>query len=283
MTSVPGVRIRKGNRPHRAPLCGMIQWVPKNSDHDDAGPVSVDYYSDPARFAANQAATARFSAAGDVHGLVAERLARFAAVPVLDLGGGNGTLARLLTDRGVPTVVLDQAAHVEQAPRPAVRADAQRLPFTNGSFGAVAALWMLYHLCAPRSALVEAARVLRAGGLFVACTSSRFNDPEVASALPGWGRAFTFDAESAPGMVADVFTVVDVQRWDMPMITLPDTAAVGLFLRGRGLPQQRAQQLAEGFTTPLRVTKRGVLVWATRRTEHGKTGHDQRYEECLRR
>ncbi|MGH3999249.1 MAG: class I SAM-dependent methyltransferase, partial [Pseudonocardiaceae bacterium] len=187
------------------------------------------------------------------------------AAPVLDLGGGNGTLARLLTDRDVPTVVLDQAAYVEQAPRPAVRADAQRLPFITGSFGAVAALWMLYHVRDPRSALVEAARVLRAGGLFVACTSSRFNDPEVASALPDWGRAFTFDAESALALVADVFAVVDVQRWDTPMITLPDTAAVELFLRGRGLPPQRAQQRAEDFSTPLRVTKRGALIWATRR------------------
>jgi len=30
-------------------------------------PLPVDYDSDPARFAANQAATARFSAVGDVH------------------------------------------------------------------------------------------------------------------------------------------------------------------------------------------------------------------------
>ncbi|MGH3934359.1 MAG: class I SAM-dependent methyltransferase, partial [Pseudonocardiaceae bacterium] len=224
-----------------------------------------DYDRDPQRFAANQAATARFSAAGDVHGLVAERLASAGAAPVLDLGGGNGTLARLLADYGTLTVVLDQAAYVDQAPRPAVRADAQQLPFTAGSFGAVAALWMLYHPPRPRVALTEAARVLHREGMFVACTSSRFNDPEVASALPGWGRAFSFDAETAPTMVADVFDVLDVQHWDSPMITLPDRAAVELFLRGRGLPQCRAQQSAGRFTTPLTVTKRGVLIWATRR------------------
>ncbi|MGH2908765.1 MAG: class I SAM-dependent methyltransferase, partial [Solirubrobacteraceae bacterium] len=224
-----------------------------------------DYDSDPARFAANPAATARFSAVGDVHVLVAERLASIAAAPVLDLGGGNGTLAHLLADRRIRTIVLDQAVYIDQAPRPVVRADAHRLPFIDRSFGAVAALWMLYHLHDPYAALIEAARVLRAGGNFVACTSSRFNDPEIASALPDWGQPFSFDAESAPVLVAEVFEVVDVQQWDTPMVTLPDRAAVELFLRGRGLPRRRAEHFASEFLTPLDVTKRGMLIWAIRR------------------
>lgn len=62
----------------------MIRDVPKSSDHDGGRPVPVDYDIDPARFAANQAATAKFSAAGDVHGPVAERLARSAARRLLD-------------------------------------------------------------------------------------------------------------------------------------------------------------------------------------------------------
>ncbi|MGQ0775883.1 MAG: hypothetical protein ACT4NY_15930 [Pseudonocardiales bacterium] len=68
-------------------------------------PRPVDYDSDPARFAANQAATARFSAVGDVHVPVAERLVSASVASVLDLGGGNGMLARLLADCGVWTVV----------------------------------------------------------------------------------------------------------------------------------------------------------------------------------
>ncbi|NMM24215.1 MAG: class I SAM-dependent methyltransferase [Phycicoccus sp.] len=233
----------------------------------DAGSTAlpVDYDRDPERFAANQAATSRFCIAGDVHGPVAERLASTATPPVLDLGGGDGTLARLLVPLGMRTVVLDQAAYVERAPRPAVRADAHRLPFTEGSFGAVAALWMLYHLGDPLLALSDIARVLRPGGTFVACTSSRFNDPELASALPEWGRPFSFDAETAPTLVSNVFDVVEVQRWDAPMVTLPDQRAVGLFLRGRGLSPQQARQGAERFTTPLTVTKRGTLIWARRR------------------
>jgi hypothetical protein len=103
------------------------------------------------------------------------------------------------------------------------------------------------------------------GGTFVACTSSRFNDPEFASALPDWGQPFSFDAETAPTLVADVFDVAEVQRWNAPLVTLPDTAAVELFLRGCGLPSAQAQHYAERLATPLTVTQRGALIWATRR------------------
>jgi SAM-dependent methyltransferase len=233
-----------------------------DSDGWTSKPIPADYDSDPARFAANQAATASFSTAGDLHALVAQRLHQAGVAPVLDLGGGNGQLARHLRAARVSTVVVDPAVYVRQAPKPAIRADARALPFVDRSFGAVAALWMLYHLPTPRMALLEVSRVLRPRGLFVACTSSRRNDPEFADVLPGWGDAFVFDAESAVDVVASAFDVIDVQRWDAPMMTLPDQAAVELFLRGRGLSLERSQQAAEGFSTPMTVTKRGALIWA---------------------
>ena len=92
-------------------------------------PLIPDFDSDPERFAANQSATRQFSALGDVHQQVADRLAALGASRVLDLGGGGGTLARLLVRHDVPAVVLDRAAYVRHAPRPAVQADAARLPF----------------------------------------------------------------------------------------------------------------------------------------------------------
>ncbi len=139
----------------------------------------VDYDQDLDRFLTNQAATRLFSTAGDIHEPVADRLHRLHGHGcVLDLAGGNGLLARHLNDRGMASVVLDQAGYVATAPRPVVQADAERIPFTDGAFDAVAALWMLYHVAQPVLVLEEAARVLRPGGSFVASAPSRHNDPE---------------------------------------------------------------------------------------------------------
>lgn len=182
---------------------------------------------------------------------------------VLDLGGGNGLLARHLQAGGLSSIVLDQAEYVTTAPRPAIRADAESLPFKDRSFDAVAALWMLYHVSDPVQVLKEAARVLKPGGSFVACAPSRYNDPEFKAVLPGWGSRSTFDAEDAVELISDTFDVVDAEHWDAPLVSLPDAAAITTFLRGRGLTPDAAT--ASTITPPIAVTKRGVLVWARQR------------------
>ncbi|MCI2417484.1 hypothetical protein MOQ72_08615 [Saccharopolyspora sp. K220] len=63
-------------------------------------------------------------------------------------------------------------------------------------------------------------------------------------------------------MLQQVFDDIEVQRWDVPLAHLPDTDALALFLRGRGLPDGRAQLAARRLTTPITVTKRGMLAWA---------------------
>jgi SAM-dependent methyltransferase len=223
-----------------------------------------DFDHDPGRFAANQLATQNYSMVGDVHDRVADRLARTTAGAILDLGGGDGTLAKSLAKHGRGAIVVDRADYVRRAPRPAVQADATRLPFRAECFAAIAALWMLYYLDRPEVALIEAARVLHPGGTFVACTSSRYNDPEFAAVLPDWGEPFSFDAETAPAIVADHFEITALVKWDMPTVRLPDTAAVALFLRGRGLRADDAFRHARSSSTPLTVTKRGCLIWARR-------------------
>jgi SAM-dependent methyltransferase len=160
------------------------------------------------------------------------------------------------------TVVVDRAPYVRNAPPPAVQADAARLPFTEGCFGAVAALWMLYYEPGPSVVLAEVARVLGAAGVFVACTSSRYNDPEFADVLPGWGEPFSFDAETAVDIVGEQFSITEVLRWDAAVVRLPDAAAVRMFLRGRGLSAVAAAEEAARRRCPLNVTKRGCLIWA---------------------
>ena len=205
-----------------------------------------------ATFAAAREAARRWSTAGDVHPGVAERLRAEGAGPVLDVGCGDGELARC----GVPGWIgLDRRA----AFGPSVVADAAALPIRTGSCGAVTALWCLYLLDEPEAAIDEARRVLRRDGLFAACTTARDDSPELLEwfAEP---EPSTFDAEEAAAMVAAVFGDIEVDAWDGPFVHLPDREAVATYLRGRGVPDDAA----EDIPTPFVITKRGVLVWARR-------------------
>lgn len=96
---------------------------------------------------------------------------------VLDVGGGAGLTARYLgadTDYWVidPAAVWSEAewdafggAFRRGGPtRHCVAGTGEALPFDDGAFDAVLALWSLNHADDPRRCIVEMARVLRRGG-----------------------------------------------------------------------------------------------------------------------
>jgi SAM-dependent methyltransferase len=212
--------------------------------------VPPDYDSDPARFGAWQAAH-------DVHEVVAERLVAEGLAPVLDVGSGRGRLRALLPASAGWIGMDPSPAQLREAPRPAACGAGEHLPVRTGSMAAVTALWVLYHLARPVEGIAEAFRVLRPGGLFAACSNRRDDAPELMPPSP----PTTFDAEDAPDLVAEVFGEVEVQAWDEPLVELADRDEVRSYL----VSHLADPALADGVATPLRLTKRGALVWARKR------------------
>ncbi|WP_344129559.1 class I SAM-dependent methyltransferase [Luedemannella flava] len=125
-------------------------------------------------------------------------LARWLPPPpavVLDVGGGPGRYAEHLTGRGYTVTIYDLVPrHVEQAAARGITAhvaDARDLPAKTGTADAVLLLGPLYHLperADRASALAEAVRVLRPGGVLV------------ATALSRWARVFV---RAAAGQLGD--------------------------------------------------------------------------------
>jgi ubiquinone/menaquinone biosynthesis C-methylase UbiE len=225
----------------------------------DPQSIPPDYDRDPDRFRLARSVLRRHALAPDVHERVAQRFAAERLTPVLDVGCGEGELARHLP-AGAWVGVDASAEMLARAPQPHHQADATALPFPNGLFRSAALLYVLYHLSDPPVALAEAHRVLRPGGLVAVAAPSRHDSPEVADALPS--APLTFDAELAPELLAQFFTEVEVERWDAPLVDLPTRAAVRDYLIGKGVEPAAAESRAKRATVPLTVTKRGALAFA---------------------
>ena len=225
-------------------------------------PVPSDYDDNPDRMSLARSVLRRHALARDVHEQVAQRFIAEGFARVLDVGCGEGELARYLPD-GAWVGLDNSQTMLGRAPAGGVRGEATALPFPDESFDGVAILYVLYHLSYPRPALAEAYRVMRPGGLIAVSAPSRHDSPELAHAVPK--RPLTFDAELAPGLLREFFEEPEVKRWDAPLVELPTARAVRDYLVGKQVAPDRAQAVAAATQLPLRVTKRGALLFARKR------------------
>ena len=118
--------------------------------------------------------------------LIAEGLAGFSRV--LDIGTGEGQVARLLQAQGAQVVGTDPfMAQVNEASKRGggaeyVLAEAAANPFADASFDAAVACLVFEHIADVDSAIAEVARVLKPGGKFLFL----LNHPLLQTPESGW-------------------------------------------------------------------------------------------------
>jgi ubiquinone/menaquinone biosynthesis C-methylase UbiE len=97
---------------------------------------------------------------------------------LLDVGCGDGGVARLLRERvgEVMAVDVEASASWEDSPGLEFRvADGEALPYDEGSFDLVHSKDSLHHMARPERALAEYRRVLRPGGAALIVEANRYN------------------------------------------------------------------------------------------------------------
>jgi SAM-dependent methyltransferase len=161
----------------------------------------------------------------------------------------NPQAAVLATDRSARFVELTSARGVS-----AQVADVQDLPFADGAFDVVAAMWMLYHVPDLDQALSEVRRVLRPGGLFVAVTNGDQHVADLRREAGGGPVVTAFSSGTGEVILRRHFARVD--REDIAtQAVFADHAAATAYLAttdqalAAGLPFFEGERTYSGATT----------------------------------
>ena len=149
------------------------------------------------------------------HDLAARTIREAAPERILEVGCGTGAFAgRVAAENPQARVrATDQSARfVELAAARGVEAsvaDVQDLPFDDGGFDAVAAMWMLYHVPDLDLAITEIRRVLRPGGVLVAATNGDRHLARLLEEAGGRPLVTGFSSENGRDVLGRHFAEVD--------------------------------------------------------------------------
>ena len=138
---------------------------------------------------------------------------------VLEVGCGAGQFAaRIAAEnpraRVVATDLSPRMAELTASRGVAAQvADVQALPFGDGAYDVVAALWMLYHVPDLDAGLAELRRVLRPGGLLVAVTNGDEHTADLRREAGGAPVVTAFSSENGEQALRRHFR--DVAREDI--------------------------------------------------------------------
>jgi SAM-dependent methyltransferase len=256
-----------------------------------------DQYRDAANLNARMALHIRFSI--NPYGWLRWVFDRFAFPPecrILELGCGPGSLWRENAHRipegweislsdSSPGMARQARQNLRKIPRRFRYAviDAQSIPSAGGTFDAVIADHMLYHVPDRAKALGEIRRVLKPGGRFHASTIGRGHMRELAElmgrfdpTLDAWGSgglaAETFTLENGAAQISEFFTDVSLDRYEDGLAVTETEPLVAYIQSGRmALEEERRASLAEHVAGEIkraggafRITKESGIFTAVR-------------------
>lgn len=191
---------------------------------------------------------------------VLDELRRLAPNRVLEVGCGWGELAvRITTEVGAQVFALDLSPRMVELARQrgvdAVVGYVEELPYADGSFDAVVAAWMLYHVPDLERGLGEVARVLRPGGSLVAVTNGADDFRELWD-LVGRDvspRLLTFRSENGEEHLRRHFARVERRDLVSP-VTFPDTETMRRYVGSSELGRAHVDRIPE-LQEPFVATK----------------------------
>jgi ubiquinone/menaquinone biosynthesis C-methylase UbiE len=207
---------------------------PRASRLNDAELVAREYASEE-RFLARRVAFVDYVEGPNAEDLAFEALTEAAPGRVLEVGSGTGAFAeRVRRDLGAKVTAADISPRMVELARKrglaAIEADVQDLPFGDGAFDCVVALWVLHHVPDLDRGLVEVARALQPGGRLVAATFGRDHLFELYDWLDAPSTSeLEFSRENGEGVLRRHFGRVERRDADATVV-FPDRGALRAYL-----------------------------------------------------